>query len=73
MLMSLGRWVLIAIFAPDADVEAANTDSFFENSSQKGTMSDDDDDLVIPKGIAHYYIPSKMVYLKLEENTAELY
>jgi len=31
--------------APDADVEAANMDSFFENSSDKGTMSDDDDDV----------------------------
>jgi len=50
--------------APDADVEAANTDSFFENSSQKGTMSGDDDDVVKPKGklIALHYKPSNMVY-----------
>jgi len=33
------------------------------------------DDVVIPKGklIAYYYMPSKMVYWKLEEKTAELY
>jgi len=36
--------------APDADVEAANMESCLENSSQKGTMSDNDDDLAIPKG-----------------------
>ena len=50
--------------APDADVEAANMDSFFENSSQKGTMSGDDDDVVKPKGklIALHYKPSNMVY-----------
>jgi len=36
--------------APDADVEAANMESFLENSSHKGTMSDNDDDAAIPKG-----------------------
>ena len=49
--------------APEADIEAANMESFLENSSQKGTMSDDDDDVAIPKGksIADHYMPSKMV------------
>ena len=33
--------------APDADVEAANMYLCFENSSQKGTVSDHDDDVAI--------------------------
>ena len=33
--------------APDADVEAANMYLFFENISQKGAMSDHDDDVAI--------------------------
>ena len=36
--------------APDADVKGANMDSFLENISHKGTMSDNDDDVAIPKG-----------------------
>jgi len=36
--------------APDDDIEAANMESFLEDSSQEGTMSDDDDDVAIPKG-----------------------
>eukprot|EP00815_Leptocylindrus_aporus_P012156 CAMPEP_0116069960 /NCGR_PEP_ID=MMETSP0322-20121206/12666_1 /TAXON_ID=163516 /ORGANISM="Leptocylindrus danicus var. apora, Strain B651" /LENGTH=143 /DNA_ID=CAMNT_0003557559 /DNA_START=167 /DNA_END=598 /DNA_ORIENTATION=- len=59
----LGAMSPHSYLAPDADVEAANMDSLFENSSQKGTMSDDDDDVAIPKGkiIAQHYMPSKMV------------
>ena len=53
--------------APDADVEAANMDSFFENSSQKGTMSDDDDD------VAQHYMPSKMVYVSFDVETGGEY
>ena len=42
ILMSLGRW------APDAGVEAAYMESILENSSPKGTLRDDDDDVAIP-------------------------
>ena len=52
----LGAMSPDSYLAPDADVEAANMESFLENSSQKGTMSGDDDDMAIPKGksIAHH-------------------
>jgi len=57
--------------APGDDIETANMKSFLENSSQEGTMSDDDDDVVIPKGksIAHHYTPSKMVYVSFDVET----
>ena len=61
--------------APEDDNEAANMESFLENSSQEGTMSDDDDDVAIPKGksIAHHYMPSKMVYVSFDVETGEEY
>ena len=64
----LGAMSPDSYLSPDADIEAANMDSIFRNqetSSQKGTMSDDDDDVAIPKrkSIAHHYMPSKMVYV----------
>jgi len=61
--------------APDADIEAANMESFLENSSQKGTMSDDDDDVAISKGksIAHHYMPSKMTYVSFNVETGGEY
>jgi len=61
--------------APDADVETANMESFLENSSQKGTMSDDDDDVAIPreKSIAHHYMRSKMVYVSFDVETGGKY
>ena len=61
--------------SPDDDIEAANMESFLDNSSQEGTKSDDD--VAIPKGksIAHHYMPSKMAYVSFnvetEENTME--
>jgi len=38
-------------------------------------MSDDDDDVAIPKekSIAHHYMPSKMVYLSFDVNTGREY
>jgi len=54
--------------APDADVEAANMESFLENASQKGTMSDDDDDVAIPKGKSIAHMPSKMAYVSFDED-----
>jgi len=65
--------------AQDADVEAANIKSFLENSSEKSTMSDNDDDWAIPKrkSIAHHYCQVRWyiyhLMWKLEENTVELF
>jgi len=61
--------------ALDADLEPANMESFLEISSQKDTMSDDDDDMVIPKGksTAHRFMPSKMVYVSLDVETGGEY
>jgi len=61
--------------APEAYVEAANMESFLENSSQKGTMSDDDDDVAITKGksIAHHSMPSKIVYVSFNVKTGGEY
>ena len=61
--------------APEDDNEATNMESFLENSSQEGTMSDDDDDVAIPKGksIAHHYMPSKMVYVSFDVETGGEY
>jgi len=71
----LGAMSPDSYLAPDADVEAANMESFLENSSQKGTMSDNDDDLAIPKGksIVHHCIPSKMVYVSFLAKTGGEY
>ncbi len=65
----LGAMSPDSYLAPDADIESANMDSFLENSSQNGTMSDDDDDVAIPKGksIAHHNMPSE---LKGHQNSA---
>jgi len=59
---------LDSYLARGADVEAANMESFLVNSSQKGTMNDEDNDVAIPKGksIAHHYMPSKMVYVSFD-------
>ena len=61
--------------APDADIKATNMESFLENSSQKGTMSDDDDDVAIPKGksVAHHYMPSKILSASFDVKTGEEY
>jgi len=61
--------------APDADVEAANMESFLENSCKKGMMSDNDDDVAILKGnlIAHHYMPTNMVYVSFDVKTGEEY
>ena len=71
----LGAMSPDSYLAPDADVEAANMESFLENSSQKGTMSDDDDDMAIPKGksIAHHLMPIKMVYVSFDVETGGEY
>jgi len=45
----------------DVDIEAAHMESLLENSSQKGTMSDDDVTITKGKSIAYHYMPSKMV------------
>jgi len=67
----LGAMSPPSYLAPDANVEAANLDLFFGNSSQKGTMSDDDNDVAIPNGksIAHHYMPSRMVYVSFDLKT----
>ena len=74
-IYELGAMSPDSYLAPDADVEAANMESFLENSSQKVTMSDNDDDLAIPKGksIAHHYMPSKMVYVSFDVETGGEY
>ena len=61
--------------APDAGVEAAYMESFLENSSPKDTLSDDDDDVAIPKGksIPHHYMPSKIVYVLFDVETGGEY
>ena len=60
----LGAMSPDSYLAPEADIEAANMESFLENSSQKGTMSDDDDVATSEgKSIAHHYMPSKIVYV----------
>ena len=70
----LGAMSPDSYLSPDVDIEAANMDSIFRNqetSSQKGTMSDDDDDVAIPrrKSIAHHYMSSKMVYVSFDMET----
>ena len=70
----LGAMSPDSYLASDADVEAANMESFLENSSEKGTMNDDDDDMAIPKGksIAHHLMPINMVYASFDVETGGL-
>ena len=69
----LGAMIPDSYLAPDDDIEAANMESFLENSSQEGTMNDDD--VAIPKGksIAHHSMPSKMVYVSFDVETGGEY
>ena len=72
----LGAMSPDSYLAPDDDIEAANMESFLEDSSQEGTMNDDDDDVATPKGKLHITICQVRWYMyhlmwKLEENTVE--
>ena len=73
-LDELGAMSPDSYLAPEADIEAANMESFLENSSQKGTMSDDDDVATSEgKSIAHHYMPSKIVYVSFNVKTGGEY
>jgi len=48
-IYELGAMSTDSYLAPDADIEAANMESFLESSSQKGTMTEDDDHVAIPR------------------------